>query len=630
MGVCGILLSLLHSFGPGYELEQRTVDSRLALRPKTPAPPDVGLVAIGDDDVAIPKLGPWPFSRAIHADIVTILRELEAKTIIFDVLFSDPADPAADDALETTLAERDDVVLAYHFNQLLTSDNVDEPPGEKHFLQGNRFGLDVASIDPLRGIDPQPLCRSFDAQFGAVNVMADAGNSVIRSVPMFIEHDGMLYPGLALQALVSTLAIKEDQIRIDPGRCITLVDTPRGNLRIPVDRHLRYRINFTSGTENFDRAFQYKDIYLAVQDHAHAEAVRAAISGRPVIIGNASTGTSDIVTTPIGRLPGLIAQATVIANVLTQDYLKFLSPWQSALWCCAFGMLLSLAIRPRFPWATVASITVFGFAYLLIAYLSARSNWMIPLLPVLELAAIALVGKLSLQVICSQSETERTLRVLRRYVSPAVASRALMAESLTSEPTERREITVFFSDIRGFTSWSERREPEEVTAVLNDYLEAMVQIVGNHGGTLDKFVGDSVMCLFNAPEPIEGHPQAAVRMALEMQKRIAQLNVEWVAAGREAIGVGMGINSGFATVGNFGSTLYSDYTAIGNSVNLAARLESACLPGQILISASCETLTSAITESRFHGELELKGIGSQVPVFEVLSVDGEANPHAAR
>ena len=209
---------------------------------------------------------------------------------------------------------------------------------------------------------------------------------------------------------------------------------------------------------------------------------------------------------------------------------------------------------------------------------------MIPVLPVIELMGIGLIGMLWYQIAYARSETGRILKSLKKYVSPTVAHRALREESFVSQPTVRKEISIFFSDIRGFTNWSERKEPEEVTQILNDYLAAMTDLVNQYGGTLDKFIGDCVMVIFNAPEPIEDHPVAAIKMAIAMQEKITELSEEWRKIGREPISVGMGINTGYATVGNFGSELFSDYTAIGNSVNLAARIESVSHPGQILVS----------------------------------------------
>ncbi len=614
-GVCGAF----HLFAPALEWEEATVDLRLRHRPRIPASQELGLIAIGDDDVAHPQLGTWPFPRTVHSDIIQILRATGTKQIIFDILFVEPSGDEHDETLASAILDKPDVTLAYLFDTIESGDTSSSNEISPHFIEGHRFGLDVRTSEALKGIRPIPLFRSFPGSHGAVNA-PEAANGVTRHVPMLIRYDGKLYPGLALEALIQTLELTPDQIRVLPGKEIKLVDTPRGTLRIPINDQLQYRINFTSGVEEFRPAFQYLDLHAAVADPEQGAFLTKALSGKPVILGNVSTGSSDVATTPIGRLPGVLAQATAIANILESNHLRFLPGWIQILWCGVIGAFLGLILRTRSAWFTIALAMAFLGIYGLGAFFAAQSNWMFPVLPIAELGLVSLIGMLWGQVRTSHDERDRTLKALSKYVSPSVANRALREEAFALEQPDRREITIFFSDIRGFTDWSERKEPEEVTAVLNDYLTAMTEIVARHGGTLDKFVGDCVMVIFNAPDNVKDHAKRAVRMAREMQEKIVELSEAWHSHGREPIQVGMGIHTGFATVGNFGSDLFSDYTAIGNSVNLAARIESSSSAGQILISETTHILASSIMESRPLGEKEFRGVKEPVPIFEVISV----------
>tara|TARA_R110002096_G_scaffold217936_9_gene406057 strand:+ start:56 stop:1327 length:1272 start_codon:yes stop_codon:yes gene_type:complete len=418
-----------------------------------------------------------------------------------------------------------------------------------------------------------------------------------------------------METLIRYLKLEPDQIRMIPGRHITLVDTPVGTLKIPIDERLQYRINYTSDSTDFEPAFQYLDLYLSMDDAEREDALSKAIKGKPVIIGNVSTGTSDIVSTPIGRLCGMLAHATVISNILDQNHLQFLAPWMQFVGLGILGLFLGLLFRIPSPVLILLSVLSLCAAYLAGAYFLAVEDWMIPVLPVLELAALSLVGSLWFQIARAKDETGKTLRALKRYVSPSVAENALREEAFRNIEPERREITIFFSDIRGFTDWSEKKEPEEITLVLNEYLEAMTELVTQYGGTLDKFVGDCIMVLFNAPDDTVGHPTRAVEMAFAMQDRIWELSESWKERGRDPIGVGMGISTGFATVGNFGSEIYSDYTAIGNCVNLAARIESISEPGEILVSEAMKSQLGDAFSLRAHGKRELKGISNPVQVY---------------
>jgi len=613
--VAGILIGLLHQFASMKEWEEATVDLRLQYRPKTTTSGSVGIIAVGDEDVEYRTFGGWPFSRTIHADVVSILRALGAPQITFDVIFSDPDKSGHDETFANILAEKNDVTLAYHFENLQVSE-VSSAIGENHFAEGNRYGVDVRDSLAFAGEDPVPPVFE-TVGFGAVNFQPEANNGSVRRIPLFIQYRGKLYPSLAMETLIRYLELDPDQIQIIPGKQIALIDTPKGNFEIPVDERLQYRVNYTSDSTDFEPAFQYLDLYRAVDDPEQAAIISKAISGKPVIIGNASTGTSDIVSTPIGRLYGMLAQATVISNILDRNHLKFLHPWTQVAGLGVFGLLLGLLFRLQSPVAIIFSVIFFSSIYLVGAYFFAVKNWMIPVLPVLELSALAMISSLWSQVIQAKDETGRTLRTLKKYVSPSVAERALREETYRKIETERREITVFFSDIRGFTDWSERKEPEEITMVLNEYLEAMTQLVNEFGGTLDKFVGDCVMVLFNAPEETENHAVRAVEMAFAMQDRIRELSESWSARGQDPIEVGMGINTGFATVGNFGSEIYSDYTAIGNCVNLAARIESESKPGEILVSEAMKGRLGRAFSAKDCGKRTLKGISEPVQVFLV-------------
>jgi len=217
-------------------------------------------------------------------------------------------------------------------------------------------------------------------------------------------------------------------------------------------------------------------------------------------------------------------------------------------------------------------------------------------------------------------QATRANELISRYVAAQVAERILAGDSEEIERHERRKLTVFFSDIRGFTTISERLEPEDLSQILNDYLSEMSHIVDKYGGTIDKFVGDAIMVFFGAPAATDDrdHALRAVRMAIEMQERMETLPERWRShAIGEAFEVRIGINTGQASIGNFGSEGRMDYTAIGRHVNLAARLEASCEPGRILISQPTWLLVQDEISCTPKGEIRVKGVRDPVTVYEV-------------
>ncbi len=214
------------------------------------------------------------------------------------------------------------------------------------------------------------------------------------------------------------------------------------------------------------------------------------------------------------------------------------------------------------------------------------------------------------------AELERASR-LKRYLSPQLADSIVAGEGDLDLAPRRKLLTIFFSDVRGFTSASERMEPEELIDELNDYLSEMTEIVFRWGGTLDKYVGDAVMVFFGDPVPQHDHAERAVRMAFEMRERMLTLQERWLHRYEEAFKIGIGISTGWVTVGDIGSSSRSDYTVLGNDVNLAARLSDRADAGQILISERTLDEVRQIVTATPVDEVALKGVSRPVRTYEI-------------
>ena len=206
---------------------------------------------------------------------------------------------------------------------------------------------------------------------------------------------------------------------------------------------------------------------------------------------------------------------------------------------------------------------------------------------------------------------------LRRYLSPKLAEQILANDHALGTEPQRKMMTVVFTDIRGFSNLTENLEPEELFQLLNIYFSEMIKIIHLYDGTVNKIVGDGLLIFFGDPIPMEDHAERALRMSIDMQKRIKELSGEWGQYGHE-LGVGIGINSGFVTVGNVGSDAYRDYTIIGNQVNVAARLETSAKAGQILISQRTYSLVKGLIEVEEIGVVKVKGIHNPIKTYSVL------------
>jgi adenylate cyclase len=211
-------------------------------------------------------------------------------------------------------------------------------------------------------------------------------------------------------------------------------------------------------------------------------------------------------------------------------------------------------------------------------------------------------------------------RAFTRYVAREVVDEILKDPERLVLTGERREVTVLFCDIRGFTPLSERLDPEGVVLLLNEFYNLMIEMTFKHDGTLDKFLGDGVMCVFGAPIALTDHAMQAVRTALDMQAGIAALSARFILAGRPPIAVGIGVSAGQVVAGTVGSEDRMEYTAIGDSVNLAARLESIAKPGQILISQQTFAMVDDRVQAKAMGAVRVKGKEEEVEVYEVIGL----------
>jgi class 3 adenylate cyclase len=206
---------------------------------------------------------------------------------------------------------------------------------------------------------------------------------------------------------------------------------------------------------------------------------------------------------------------------------------------------------------------------------------------------------------------------LRRYLSPKLTEKILAHDYAFDTEPQRKMMTVVFTDIRGFSGLTDSLEPEEIFDLLNKYLSEMIRIVHHYDGTLNKIIGDGLLIFFGDPIPVEDHAERAVRMAIDMQENVADLRDEWLQYGHE-LGVGIGINTGFMTVGNIGSEIHKDYTVIGNQVNVAARLESLAKANQILISQRTYSKVKDLIKVEGLGDITVKGIHKPVKTFKVI------------
>jgi len=583
-----------------------TLDSRFQSRLTPPANP--AIILIGIDDKSIEKVGPWPWPRSYHGQLIYALKEAGAKVIGFDVLFTEPSDdPVEDQALTQAIAESKNVFLPFYFKKLKTS-IADLPSGSQPVM-------------------PIPEMRKVAAGICPINAPPDR-DGITRSIPLVIRSDNKLYLTLGLALLLSYQNIPPESLKFNRGR-LEITDSQNRKLLIPIDSQGRMAVNFASAQEKNQKEkglacftfYPYETVLMSYFQEKSGK--KSALSlkqfkDKIVIIGTNASGIGDLRPTPVNPLfPMFVLHANVINNILENDFLVRPNSLVRFLILLALGLATAAVVeRKRLIRGVFYSILLLVIYYLVALQLFSKNIWIDIAAPFSVIFFTCLSGALN-NFLTEQREKKFIRSTFQRYVAPEIVQKLLSEKNAGSLGGSRRKVTVLFADIRGFTRISENLPPEEVVELLNKSLTVIAAAIFKYQGTLDKFIGDCVMAIFGAPLTQENQELMAIKSALEMKKEIAGVSEKWFVELGVKVEIGVGINTGEAVIGNIGSAERMDYTAIGDTVNLAQRLQSLATAGQIMVS---ENTFLAVTESvsgTIQPPVQVKGKNWPVTFYEV-------------
>lgn len=608
------LASGLGRLGVFADQELSTYDRRLAAtRSAEAARADLVLVEIDETSLRLlePTFGAWPWPRMIHAAVVDFLTRGKAKVIAYDVLFVDRdlRDPASDAALVESVRRAGNVVLA--------AETIYEGHGSDARV--------VESVTP--GVVARPELRQpFDdlaavaAGIGHTYLQLDSDGTARRIWP-FVEAQGRRVPWLGLASAVAAGDVSEADLAQVP-----LLPAPDSQMLLRLrGPYADADQNRTYKTYSFIDLLRSEDLLL---NGAAPLVDPAEFRGKYVFIGTTAAGLKDTYPSPFGgpAMPGMQLHAGAVDDVLSSRHMRK-ADWRVDLLVTAATSVAAGIASVLLPVAWAVVLVVAAGAALVWALTAALGGglWIELVSPVLGLA-LATFGGTAWQYFVEGRQKRQMKQLFGRYVSPDVFAHLMADPTLARLGGQRRDMTVLFSDIRGFTTAAEKETPEAVVAQLNEYFSAMVQVLFRHHGTLDKFVGDMVMGLFGAPVADPHHADHAVAAALDMLRELERLNAAWAAQGRPTMEIGIGINSGEMIAGNIGSDTVMSYTVIGDAVNLGSRLESATKDhhARILVSEATRARLTTPVKTREIGPIAVKGKAQRVVVHEVLSARGGA------
>ena len=635
---------------PLQAIELKTYDWRMS-RTADPASARQDIALIEIDEYSLrnlePQAGRWPWPRAIHSMLVDYLSRGPAKVIAYDVNFAEAdsrtgfafggttwSGKESDQALIDSVKKAGNVLLLA--DATYEGSAVGTPPVLPDFgwnVAGSGITERQLIFPPFAGL------AQAAAGFGHNLIVIDADGPLRHAVPFVRTRDRVL-PYLGLATALRAAGLGPASVRIDGDvlrigdramplawRRVRNVDGEQASQWALIDfKGPPLLDDLKSRTYTSYRAFDLLKSENQLIDAQKPDVDPAVFKDKIVFVGVTAAGLYDVFQTPFAgaKMPGIQVNAAVADDVLSNRFLGPLPTSGRLATVLAFGLLTGV-VATSLPawWATVVALMAMGALAWVSTTLFAGGRWMNLSQPMLT-SSVALFGGVAYQYFVEGREKRKMKRLFGQYVSKDVYDRLVAHPELARLGGQRREMTVLFSDIRGFTTVTERGQPEEIVGMLNEYFTAMVAVVFKHKGTLDKFVGDMVMALFNAPLDDPEHADHAVQAALDMIEELQRLNARWKLEGRFAeLDIGVGVNTGPMIAGNIGSEAIMSYTVIGDAVNLGSRLESLNKQygTRIIISDATRGQLAGRYLFKPLGDVVVKGKTKPVAIFEVLGRD---------
>jgi adenylate cyclase len=612
-------------------LESKTYDLRMRLREQLrPSPRRDDIVIVALDEKSLEEYGRWPWSRTLTASLVRAVSAGHPRAIGIDIFFSEPESPAADAALASAIKAAGNVVLPVAFSDV--AQGTAHPTAEQNDLLWDAAFMEVKSVAGIpwkqwavqgaRPLPPRAEIARAAAALGHVSSHPDM-DGVMRWEILALKHGDDAYPSLALQIARLATGMRQEDLGLYGGSNIRF-----GERFIPTDLSNRVLINYYGAEGSFP--------YVSAADLMSGRVKAELLAGKVVLIGTSALATYDQKISPFSAdMPGVEKNATVVENILANRFMSK-SPGVIELAVILVTAILLTLLLPRL---SARSGVIVGFSlmgsYLVAAEITCLEGVWLSLIYPMGTMGIILAAQTVSKLLFEEKQSRQIRAMFSSYVTERLVNEMIRNPDMAQLGGQKREITVLFSDIKSFTTYSENHQPEEVVAILNEYLGAMTDIVLKWEGILDKFIGDAIVVFWGAPMKQEDHAERAVRCALEMQERLDQLRRKWEAEGKSPLASGIGLNTGEAIVGNIGAQgKKMDYTVIGDHVNLGARVEGLTrrYDARILMTEyTLEKLRPSIDAGQFRGvsilgqeRVIVKGRDTPVGIYAINQIDSHA------
>jgi len=610
----GLALFLLQFF---QTLEWKSWDARLRLfsRPDK-ASHEIVLILVDQyslDMYAEQQNLSWPWPREVYSYLIKYLAAGQAKACFFDIAMSEASKSGEDD--DRILAEAMKEAGNILFPIALSKEEGETNPASEALLGGfsrQDSNLPVFAVSLKSATLPLPDFLKASKGVGNVSVKPD-GDGIYRRLPLLYNYKGL-------------------KLRSVPLAIADFVGGPPDSASVPTDRDGQMIIRFYGPIGSY-RTYPMATLinsWAQIQESKVPQVSPKEFAGKIVLVGLSAVGLHDLKSSPLSAvIPGTEIQAAALDTLLNRRFIRF--PPRPTIFILALVLALiagiSVSLSHKIWKVALIFVVLLAVPWAAACLAFALSYWLEFVFPEF-VVALTLSGAAALSYSIEGKERRFIKGVFRHYLSPAVIERIIENPKLLQLGGEKREITSFFSDVASFTSISEKMAPEDMVKLLNAYLSEMTDIILDSGGTLDKYEGDAMIAFWNAPLDEPDHALKACRAALECQRRLLELRPDFRKRFGHDLTMRIGLNTGSAVVGNMGSNRRFDYTAMGDTVNLAARLESACKQYQVSILAGEATYEQVRTRMAGREADILRVVGKQIPVriFQIIGEKENLSP----
>lgn len=607
------------------------------------------IVIVDIDNRSINEIGRWPWSRDKLAKLLDELRQLGAKVVAFDITFPENQENIAEEVIrEIQQTEKTPATAVKELEALKGIFDFDARFANSLRQQTSVLGFAFLTRGKSIGVLPAPLFtlpssiadslhvpnssfylgnleifQKAAVHGGFINSFPDS-DGILRSSPLLLRNNNRYYPALSLEAVKLFLSTKEVSLIIEPYRGKSVLEGIRLDERqIPLDPWGRILIPYRGGP--------YTLPYVSSVDVLNGKASRADFEGKLVFIGSTATAVGDLYPAAVAPVyPGIEVHATIAAGIL-EGYLPYKPAWGKGV---VFVLILLLGISCALLLPHVGAIVTEIICLVLTFGLLFLKGWLwvnlgidlMIFLPVLGIQVLVAIDMLC-GYFFEARYRQATRMLFNQYVPPDYIDKMFKSGSEFGIKGENKELTVLFSDIRGFTSISESMSAPEIKEILDRYLTPMTQTIFEFHGTIDKYIGDAIMAFWGSPLEDPQHAVHAVKTGLAMHEKLQEFNAKAKELKWPELHIGIGINTGFMHVGDMGSKFRRAYTVIGDAVNLASRLESLTKTYHVKIIVGENTFaqTKDLFIYRKIDKIRVKGKRVPVVVYEPICVQGEEN-----